>query len=81
MRKSLCFSRAYNTTRRPPQLICEQPFKINETKAMCCCSVVGRAWGDPCEPCPAHKTGMSIFLPILFLILCFLSLNLRQVIL
>lgn len=56
MRKSYCFRQAYNTTGRSSRLVCEHPMMSNETKASCCCSV-GRAWGDPCEPCPPPKTG------------------------
>ncbi|XP_035216115.1 fibrillin-1-like [Stegodyphus dumicola] len=56
MRKSNCFRQAYNTSTIPPRLVCEHPMMSNETRMICCCSV-GRAWGDPCEPCPIQNSG------------------------
>lgn len=29
----------------------------------CCCSL-GRAWGEPCQPCPAEATGKDILRPL-----------------
>jgi len=31
---------------------CRGAFPGNQTKRNCCCSVVGKAWGTPCEICP-----------------------------
>ncbi|UYV63505.1 FBN1 [Cordylochernes scorpioides] len=45
MRKSMCY-RQYRLDD-----YCQHPMMSNQTKMSCCCSV-GRAWGEPCEPCP-----------------------------
>eukprot|EP00795_Rhopilema_esculentum_P005941 gene5941-11289_t len=31
---------------------CKNPIPGNQTKSNCCCSVIGKAWGTPCEICP-----------------------------
>lgn len=31
---------------------CKERFPGNQTKSDCCCSVLGKAWGTPCEVCP-----------------------------
>ncbi|XP_076373655.1 fibrillin-1-like isoform X1 [Tachypleus tridentatus] len=52
MRKSMCY-RQYRAIHLNGQFICEHPMMANQTKMTCCCSV-GRAWGQPCEPCPSE---------------------------
>ncbi|CAL1273321.1 unnamed protein product [Larinioides sclopetarius] len=55
MRRANCFRQAYTSATYPFKLVCEHPMMTNETKVMCCCSI-GRAWGDPCEPCPIQNS-------------------------
>ncbi|XP_037292481.1 fibrillin-2 isoform X3 [Manduca sexta] len=36
---------------------CANPMKVEVHRAVCCCSSLGRAWGDSrCEPCPKKGT-------------------------
>lgn len=57
MRKGNCYSTYYTTTgSRPPQYICENPLSRNLTRKQCCCTVIGKAWNSPCQPCPESDT-------------------------
>lgn len=38
---------------------CVHPIDGLFHKSLCCCSQIGKAWGDRCEPCP--RTGTSAF--------------------
>lgn len=53
MRRDLCFL-DYSSWR------CSQPMSQNQTKKVCCCSM-GKAWGQPCEPCPLAGTSRYKF--------------------
>ena len=60
MRKGNCYSTYYTTTGPGPnQYICENPLSRNLTRNQCCCTVIGKAWNAPCEPCPEANTGMA----------------------
>ncbi|XP_078313226.1 fibrillin-1-like [Crassostrea virginica] len=57
MRKGNCYSTYYTTTGPGPhQYICENPLSRNLTRNQCCCTVIGKAWNSPCEPCPEANT-------------------------
>lgn len=36
---------------------CSLPLPLQITKQICCCSRVGKAWGDNCDRCPLHGSG------------------------
>ncbi|KAK3098432.1 hypothetical protein FSP39_019409 [Pinctada imbricata] len=56
MRKGNCYA-SYYTTRQPPyQAICSNVLSRNLTQRQCCCSTIGKAWNNPCEPCPRRNT-------------------------
>uniref|UniRef100_K1QGP6 Fibrillin-2 n=1 Tax=Magallana gigas TaxID=29159 RepID=K1QGP6_MAGGI len=60
MRKGNCYSTYYTTTgSRPPQYICENPLSGNLTRKQCCCTVIGKAWNSPCQPCPESDTDID----------------------
>ncbi|XP_060068909.1 fibrillin-2-like [Ylistrum balloti] len=56
MRKGDCFPTYYTTTQPPFTLVCENPIAYNITRVDCCCSIIGQAWGQPCETCPEKRT-------------------------
>lgn len=46
---------------------CTLPLTQRITKQICCCSRVGKAWGNKCEKCPLPGTGNPLVLLSRFL--------------
>ena len=58
MRPGVCSVQAYNDTRNPRILVCEDHLRSNLTWKQCCCSI-GQGWtveDEPCKKCPRVRT-------------------------